>query len=808
MNTTNVPFGRPHGARPLQITLLALCALSGAAFAQPKAGQLTIAVDQPGVQVSPLLYGVFFEEINRAGEGGIYAEMIQNRSFEDAATPIAWKAVNASISLDKSLPLNANNTTSLRVEAAAGGGVANGGFARDWNQRNDPGRISVEKGTKYDLSLYARAPGPVTLTVSLEGANREILASQEIGGLGAAWKQFTITLSPSATDAYARVVITSKTAATFWLDMVSLFPQETWKGRKNGLRADLMERIAAMKPAFVRFPGGCFVEGQGTENRVQWKKTIGDVAERPGHLNANWGYYSSDGLGQHEYLQMCEDLGAEPLFVINVGIAHGAGKMEVIPMDQMGPYVQDALDAIEYANGPVTSTWGAKRAANGHPAPFNLKMMEIGNENWGPDYDQRYALFHDAIKAKYPDMQLVANEKTPSRTNDIIDPHDYNDVPSFLRNAKQFDSADRSGPKIYLGEYAMTIDAGRGHLLAGLAEAAYMTGLERNGDIIKMSSYAPLFCNPDWRGWNPNAIIFDQKWSYGTPSYWVQAMFANNRSDRIYPLSLEVPLAAAPDIKGMVGVGTWGGQAEFKDIKVVGKDGKTLLESDFSKGLGGWKTPRGQWVTDNGVLRQTSNENGAIALIGDPDWHDYTLTLKARKLSGSEGFLITFGAPNDSRKSWWNLGGWGNAGHGVEAFGLTCPRADGTIETDRWYDIKIEVQGGHANFYLDGALVHSLDSEPLESFAAVAGLDQKTGETILKFVNASDEARKIDIDLRGAKAGKISGKASVLTSAGPRDENSFEAPDRITPREEPFAADAPKFSRTFPPNSLTILRWK
>lgn len=789
------------------------------AVAQNQTGRLSIDFDKPGVKVSPLLYGIFFEEINRAGDGGIYAEMIQNRSFEDNVdVPVAWKTENATASLDKGTPLNPNNPTSLRVEAQAGGGVANVGFLGGgprWNMREwqkdylpkQPAKIAVETGKDYDLSLYARAQGSISLIATLKGADGKVLASKKIKGLGNGWKNFSVSLTPSATDANASLMVSSETAGTFWLDMVSLFPQDTWKGRKNGLRADLMEKLVAMKPTFVRFPGGCFVEGHQIENRVQWKNTIGDIAERPGHLNRNWGYYSTDGLGQHEYLQMCEDLEAAPVFVINCGMGHRDGGMYAVPMNEMQPFVQDALDAIEYANGPATSKWGALRAKNGHPKPFNLKMIEIGNENGGPDYHERYALIHDAIKAKYPDMQLIANEPVPNRTPDMVDPHHYGDFESFLSQVTRYDSYDRSAPKVYFGEYAQTEDAGNGTLQAALGEAAFMTGLERNGDVVAMASYAPLLCNPEWRGWNPNAILFNQHEVYGTPSYWVQAMFANNRSDQILPTELDAPVSAPSVIEGKVGVGTWNTHAEFKDFKVV-KDGQTLFESDFSKGLEGWQTPRGKWSTADGVLRQTSDENATLAMVGDASWRDYTITLKARKLSGAEGFLITFGAPNDSRRSWWNLGGWGNIAHGVESSGLNGARTDGKIEIGRWYDIKIEIYGTKVSCYLDGQLVHTVMREPLRTTAAVAGRDLNTGETILKFINASANPQTITLELRGGKPGKIKGRAIVLTSKNARDENSFAKPERIVPREESFAVDAPNFTRTFPANSVTILRWK
>ncbi|RYX86130.1 alpha-L-arabinofuranosidase [bacterium] len=804
-------------------TKILVIALAGAlmvpAFAQNQPNRLSIDLEKPGAKVSPLLYGIFFEEINRAGEGGIYAEMVQNRSFEDSAeVPAAWLATNATVSLDKSNPLNANNPTSLRVEAQAGGSVANLGFIgggprwnmREWNDvylPKQPSEIAVAAGKTYDVSLYARAQVPVELTVSLQGKDGKTLASQKVTGVGNGWKQFAVSLKSGATDANARLVVSSPKAATFWLDMVSLFPRDTWKGRKNGLRPDLLDKLAAMKPAFVRFPGGCYVEGFKIENRVQWKKTIGDVAERPGHLNANWGYYSSDGLGLYEYFQMCEDLGAEPLYVINVGMGHDVGGMYAVPIGEMGPFVQDALDVIEYANGPVTSKWGALRAKAGHPKPFNLKYMEIGNENGGREYDERYALFHDAIKAKYPNMELIANEITPSRTNDIFDPHMYSNYAAFLTDSTRFDKQDRNGPKVYFGEYAVTEGADGGNLQAALGEAAFMTGLERNGDVVKMSSYAPLLCRPTWRGWNPNALLFDQSRVYGTPSYYVQAMFAANRADQILPVQMQIAAPPALPIEGKIGVGTWGGQAEFKDIKVT-KGDQTLFQSDFSQNANGWKLARGQWTTENGALKQTSDENGTLAMVGESNWRDYTLTLKARKLSGREGFLITFGARTEGEKSWWNLGGWGNSQNGVESIGLDGPRTPATIESNRWYDIKIELQGTNANFYLDGQLVQSLTRAPLPAFAAVAGRDQKTGETILKFVNASSEPRTINLDLNGAKAGKINGRAWVMTSANERDENSFDAPTRITPREEAFSANAPDFTRTFPANSVSVLRWK
>ncbi|MDQ3812603.1 MAG: DUF1080 domain-containing protein [Armatimonadota bacterium] len=794
--------------------------------------RLTVDVDKPGVTVSPLLYGIFFEEINRAGDGGIYAEMIQNRSFEDADFPVAWRLIKspdatASVALDKSQPLNSQNPTSLRLSITKVGGgragVANEGFmgvaqrprerVADWLSKfeNAPGGIAIEQGKQYDLSLYARAAnfaGP--LIVSLESKEGGALAAQKVTGIGPNWKKFTVALTAQATDADARLVLSSTKPGTVWLDMVSLFPRQTWKGRRNGLRADLMGYIERMRPAFVRFPGGCFVEGDEIENRFRWKETIGDIAQRPGHWNM-WGYRSTNGLGYHEYLQMCEDLGAEPLFVINCGMSHHRGRNNAWaePMEKMPEYVQDALDAIEYANGPITSKWGALRAKHGHPAPFNLKLMQIGNENGGPAYHERYALFHDAIKARYPNMQLVACDwggVPRNRPLDIIDPHLYSNPQTMINQANRFDNYDRKGPKIYFGEYAVTSDAGTGNLQAAVAEAVFMTGFERNGDVVKMSSYAPLLSDWDWKAWNPNAIVYDQKQIYGTPSYYVQTMFGANRGDVVLPLQIEQPPTAPEALRGRIGVGTWATAAEFKGIKVT-KGDQTLFASDLSQGREGWRTMRGQWDIADGALRQTTFDEDARAMTGDPGWSDYTLSLKARKGSGNEGFLIIFQARNDNAKTWWNLGGWNNTQHGIEADGKILAQVPGSIETGRWYDIRIELQGARIKAYLDGQLIHDV-TRSAPSLYAVAGRDKENGDVILKVVNVSGQPAETAIDLRGAKQVAPTGSALVLTSASPLDENSFAAPARVAPRRETLALSRPNFSRTFPAHSVTVLRLK
>ncbi|HEY3284068.1 MAG TPA: alpha-L-arabinofuranosidase C-terminal domain-containing protein, partial [Armatimonadota bacterium] len=515
--------------------LAGLVCLGAGPVVRADEASITVDLAHPGGPVSPTLYGIFFEEINHAGDGGLYAEMVRNRSFEDAQGLSSWSVVSdgaatAKLALNTDSPLNSRNPRSLKLETSGTGtgraGVANSGY---WG-------MAVTKGHSYALSLYARreGAGPDTLVATLESPSGDVLAKGRVSGVGTEWKQFSCKLAAKEGAADARLVISPTTDGAVLLDQASLFPKRTWKGRENGLRRDLGNLVADLAPAFVRFPGGCFVEGDQLANASRWKESVGDPAARPGHWNL-WGYRSTDGLGYHEFLQMCEDLGSEPLFVINCGMAHGG----VVPMDQLEPWVQDALDALEYALGPVTSTWGAQRARNGHPKPFALRYMEIGNENgWGdtlPLYEERYARFYDAIKAIYPSVKLVANVPVSNRPMDLVDDHYYNSPEWFAGSVGRYDKQDRKGPRIYVGEYAVTSGCGQGNLRAALAEAAFMMGLERNSDIIEMASYAPLFVNVADRKWNPDAIVFDSATSFGTPSYHVQKLFARNRPDLLLP---------------------------------------------------------------------------------------------------------------------------------------------------------------------------------------------------------------------------------------------------------------------------------
>jgi len=772
--------------------------------AQP--AKITVVVDQPGHAISPTLWGIFFEDINLSADGGLYPELVRNRSFEDAETPEFWKfssdaGSSSSAAIDGSQPLNTFNLHSLRVNVDGAFTLQNEGY---WG-------MNIVKGDSYKLRLAARVADGFNglLTVKILSASGAELASGEISGLRGAWKYYSLELTASDSDPKALLQISSSGKGTLFLDMVSLVPEKTWKD--HGLRTDLAGALDGLHPSFMRFPGGNWIEGDDLAHMYHWKTTIGDIDSRAPLWNT-WGYNTTQGLGFHEYLQLCEDLGAEPLFGISCGIALGD---KDVPLSQMGQWIQDALDAIEYANGPTNTVWGALRAQAGHPAPFNLKFMEIGNENGGPHYAERWALLVNAIRAKYPEMHLIATSSLQDGSHpinprpDIIDEHYYESPESFMRRAHQYDSYDRNGPKIFVGEYAVTEKCGLGNLRAAIGEAAFMTGMERNSDIVELASYAPLFVNMNHRAWNPDLINFDSSRWYGLPGYYVQQMFSGNRGDVTLPVQVDSPVAEVPTSKGMIGVGAWNTEAEFKDVKVTAPDGKVLFASDFSQNSDGWKKlGDGNWSVKDGALQQNAEKEFVRALAGDKSWTDYTLTLKARKLGGKEGFLILFHIANDEDRIWWNLGGWGNTQDAVQS-DATIDGKPGNIETGRWYDLRVEVSGKRVQCFLDGQLVHDVNYESagqVTALYACASHEDQTGDVIVKVVNTSAQPLETELDLSGANNLTGKGSAIVLTSENGADENSLAEPTKVSPKTEDVNFSGTSLTRAFPGNSFTVLR--
>lgn len=524
---------------------------------------ITVHVDRPGAAIPTTLFGLFFEDINFAADGGIYPELVKNKSFEIADRMLGWRPIDAGAApsvLDEN-PLGANNSHYLRLKVDAADkrvGVMNEGFRG----------MGVRRGAAYTFSVYARrAEGEAAeLQIELEDAKGNALGAAKISGLTPQWKKHTAVIRPSATNAKARLEMWVAGRGAVDVDMVSLYPQDTWQNRENGLRADLVGLLKDLRPGFLRFPGGCIVEGKHLETRYQWKTTVGDLASRIPIVN-RWNdefkhrpapdYYQSFGLGFYEYFQLSEDIGAEPLPIINCGMACQFNSGELAPLEELDHYIQDAFDLIEFANGPVTSIWGRKRAEMGHPAPFDLKFLGIGNEQWGPQYIERYDKFAKALKEKYPQISLVGSAgPSPDderfkflsaalreRKADIIDEHYYKEPSWFRENVHRYDDYPRTGPKIFAGEFAAQSKAtaspeNRNNWDCALSEAAFMTGLERNADVILMASYAPLFAHTEAWQWTPNLIWFDNLNSYGTPNYYVQKLFSANRGTRILPVLL------------------------------------------------------------------------------------------------------------------------------------------------------------------------------------------------------------------------------------------------------------------------------
>lgn len=517
--------------------------------------QISIQADQPGAKINPAMWGVFFEDINFGADGGLYAELVKNRSFEFPDALMGWKVSDTSnVSIHADKPFSIAQPHFVRLSSTAG--IINEGFRG----------MGVREKETYNFSVQARVvEGKPVLRLDLIGASGKSLASAEITRFDKNWKQHTARLRPSVTDARANLQLTVQ-GGTLDLDMISLFPKNTWKNRPNGLRADMVQMLADLKPGFVRFPGGCIVEGRVLTNRYEWKNTIGKIEDRKLIMNrwnvefANRGrgakdYYQSFGLGFFEYFLLCEDLNAEPMPILNCGMACQYNSGELVPLDQLDPYIQDALDLIEFANGSTKTKWGAVRAAMGHSKPFNLKMLGVGNEQWGPQYVERYAAFAGVLKEKHPEIQLIAAagpdpsgerfdflwSKLRELNADIVDEHFYRPPDWFFNNVNRYDKYDRNGPKVFAGEYASHHRSRANNLEVALSEAAVMTGFERNADVVRMAAYAPLFAHVDAWQWNPDLIWVDNLRVMGTPSYYVQQLFSRNRGDFVLPIQIQVP---------------------------------------------------------------------------------------------------------------------------------------------------------------------------------------------------------------------------------------------------------------------------
>ncbi|WP_276379179.1 alpha-L-arabinofuranosidase C-terminal domain-containing protein [Flavobacterium sp. H4147] len=541
-----------------KITLLG--AMLTSIYTSAQKNNLEVDASKSITKIQPTMYGVFFEDINFAADGGLYAEMIKNRSFEFLFPMMGWNEPNSDRHklnqqsgianvIQYSQQGTNHNYCRVTINNANGYQLINEGFRG----------MGIKKDLKYNLTLKAaKISGNISkIKFQFIDKDHKVLGETSVVPTSKDWSNYSAQLTSTATEAKAKLKITFEGNGVIDLDNISLFPEDTWAGRKNGLRKDLVQLLYDLKPGFLRFPGGCIVEGRTLAERYQWKKSVGKVEDRETAVN-RWNmefshrpapdYFQSFGLGFFEYFQLSEDIGASPLPILSCGMACQFNTGQLVPMDQIDPYVQDALDLIEFANGGTETAWGKVRADMGHPKPFNLKFIGVGNEQWGPDYIERFKVFEKAIKNKYPNITIVSGTgpfpdgdffdygmKELKKLNaEIVDEHYYKDPAWFRKNATRYDSYDRKGPKIFAGEYAAQSVAiaspdNKNNWECAFSEAAFMTGMERNAEVVHLTSYAPLLAHEEGWQWTPDMIWFNNLQSFGTPNYYVQKLFSNHK---------------------------------------------------------------------------------------------------------------------------------------------------------------------------------------------------------------------------------------------------------------------------------------
>ncbi len=859
--------------------------------------------------VSDMLYGIFFEDINFAADGGLYAEMVQNRSFEFGNVAKnnelhAWSKVGkitAEVTKgDKEGGLNLNNTNYvvLKNESDAPAGIENKGFLEG---------MAIEKGKNYRMSFYVKTLEPYTGSIYVNlRAGKDIAATGEICLAPDdarsypyvidpnEWRRFELELTSDVTaykNVYLQVLIDRGTVA---FDMISLFPVDTYKGRENGWRKDLTEKLEALSPGFVRFPGGCVIEGYRLNLAYDWKDSIGvdenrdpllfngtygDVAARKMGQNIwtdekltndNYPSFMTYGLGFYEFFLLSEDIGAVGVPVLNCGIScMGQGDSYAVPLNLAGMqrYIDDALDLVEFCRGAENTKWGKVRVAMGHREPFELKYICIGNEQFGKDFFSHYSAFVDAFEeakkknpAMYGDIELIYSAglsdgennahyaaynyasgwlKDHNTTNmqefaGAIDHHyynspewflshnDYYDPENYARDIKDFkDSKYCGGINVFLGEYAARSNT----LRAALAEASYMTGLERNSDIVVMAAYAPLFGNTTATHWAPDLIWFNNREVTPSVNYYMQQLFSKNVATKIIRSEMDM-IGTSFEVGGKVGVATWSTAAKFDNIKIVNNDtGEELAACDFESDgdIRKWTMiSDGKWKVEDGALVQSDRNHdvakygntGAAAYFGDASWTNYTYTLEATKLSGSEGFLIPFGVKDENNHFFWNIGGWGNTVSCLQQVqgGAKSDRMGNVktckIRTNETYRIKIVVNGTSVKCYLNDALYIDYDTGEQQSYEAyqVAGIDEETGDVIIKLVNVTSFPKTFAIDLKNVKG--LTGSATVDTVCGktPGDDNALGKKEAVTLVTTEVSGLSGKFNYTVPEYSAVSLR--
>jgi alpha-L-arabinofuranosidase len=772
------------------------------------------------------LFGIFFEDLNHAADGGLYAELVQNRSFEfdpidrpDYHALMAWEKVEkdggkAELSVEDESPLNGRNLhyASIQIVNEGGGvGIRNLGFNTG---------IPVRQGESYLFSMYARRNDSFEepVRVAIESAEGIVYAEVSITVGTAEWARYEAVLTANATDFSSRLAVTTKGKGQLCLDMVSLFPEKTYKRRPNGLREDIAALLAELKPKFMRFPGGCLVHDgslnpDDRNSMYRWKNTIGDVAERPARRN-NWSYNQTLGLGYYEYFQFCEDIGAKAIPVLPGG--YDPHHKRIVPLDELGPWIDDALDLIEFATGDATTVWGAKRAELGHPEPFGLEYIAIGNEEVGEPFFERYPYFHKAIKERYPDIKII-NSSGPfaaggeyergwksARENrsELVDEHFYQSPEWFLAHYHRYDGFKADEPKVFLGEYATW---GNTYYNA-LAEAAFMTGLEKNAHAVGLACYAPMLCNADYVNWKPDLIWFNNHQVYGTPNYYVQKLFMNHQGDYLLDIGAEgfgkPKEAPAAPVTGEIVLSAIRVSFQAREIRIV---------NDLT----------GEVRKVDGTVELSHEVQGAEAAnaksslgLGTVDWERYTLSLKAVKTGGPRGFMIYFGKSDDKNQLSWEVGGWQNQDAAV------CAAVNGrnscltqslfTVETGVEYHLELKVDGRQIRTYIDGTLLNETEDllPVLEPLYYTASVEDSTGNVIVKVVNVQEKSVSTALILEDYARESAAVEVYELAGYALEEENSFDSPAGVSTRERTVTMEGSTLSYDFSGHSVTVLRFK
>lgn len=791
--------------------------------------KITVRPDRVTGQLGDL-YGIFFEDLNHAADGGLYAEMVQNRSFEFCAVDnpsyhplMAWEKIEKKYSrmqwwIQDSHPYSRRNPHYLVCEifeTGMGAGVRNTGFT--------PG-MYLQKGEKYRFSCLAATDGrgELPLRIVLENDEGRNLGQADIVvSNGTVWNHYEAEITAQETTTAGNLSIYIEAVGRLYLDMVSLFPQKTFMQQRNGLRADIATLLADLKPRFMRFPGGCLVHDgsinvEDRDSLYRWKNTIGVLEERPARRN-NWGYNQTLGLGYYEYFCFCEEIGAKPLPVLPAG--YDPHHQRKVPFDQLDEWIQEALDLISFANDDASAQWGRIRCELGHPEPFGLEYIGIGNEEVGEGFFERYPYFHKAIKEKYPDIQIIASsgpfaaggeyEKgwNCARRNhaDLVDEHYYMAPEWFLANHHRYDSFDEKDPRVFLGEYASWGNTWYNALI----EASYMTGMERNSEKVGLACYAPLLCNVNYINWKPDMIWFDNHQAYGTANYYVQKLFMNHQGDDRIELEMtgiDDSVTIQDDPKGGFGL-------RIEPDTVV-RYSQIMIE-DIQNGTI-WKDSEVYFVGDN-VEQYISADPDARVVTEDILLHTvesdhYIITVKGEMLYGRRGFMLQYGNRDEKNRYQWEIGGWQNMDSALTqdiAGRNSClTQSSFTVAADREYELKLEIEGRHLRAYIDGELIHEIHHAPvkIEPLYTAASIDRQSGDVIVKLVNV--QKRPIDTVLHMEGIEQAKGTAYIMSGFALKDENSFAEPLKVSPREEEIQLTQGCCSCHIDGESVQVLRFQ